>query len=75
MACGHEGDGITLGPITGKLISQYVTGKPLQFELAPELAWSRFHGVDIAALKAKEHENTLALQAIEKEVIASLGKN
>ena len=75
MACGHEGDGITLGPITGKLISQYVTGKPLEFELAHELAWSRWHDRDIAAYKAKEEENTKALRAIEMEVLKSLEKN
>lgn len=75
MACGHEGDGIALGPITGKLISQYVTGKPLQFELAPELAWKRFEHVDIAALKKEAQENTEALQAIERHVLAQMGAN
>lgn len=75
MACGHEGDGITLGPITGKLISQYVTGKPLQFELAHELAWSRWQGRDIAAYKAREEENSRALKAIEEEIVKSLSQN
>ena len=72
MAAGHEGDGITLGPITGKLISQYVTGKPLEFELAHEIAWSRFKNKDIAALKAKEEANTRTLQEIEKKILARL---
>ena len=69
MACGHEGDGITLGPITGKLISQYVTGKPLQFELAPELAWARFKDKDIDAIRKHEAANTTALLKIEREVL------
>ena len=68
VAAGHEGDGITLGPITGKLISQYITGKPLQFEEAKELAWARFKNVDIAALKAEEEENTRALQEVERRL-------
>lgn len=73
MAAGHEGDGITLGPITGKLISQYVTGKPLQFELAHELAWARFKNKDIAALKAHEEENTRALKLVEQDILKKLG--
>ncbi|MBQ1301891.1 MAG: FAD-binding oxidoreductase, partial [Firmicutes bacterium] len=68
-ACGHEGDGLTLGPITGKLISQYVTGKPLQFELAPELAWARFKDKDIDAIRKHEAANTTALLKIEREVL------
>lgn len=67
MACGHEGDGIALGPITGKLIPQYVTEKPLQFPEATELAWSRFKKVDIQALKARENENTRQLQELERK--------
>lgn len=73
MAAGHEGDGITLGPITGKLISQYVTNKPLEFELAHELAWARFKNKDIAALKAHEEENTKALKAVEMEILKKIG--
>jgi glycine/D-amino acid oxidase-like deaminating enzyme len=40
-ACGHEGIGITMGPITGKLISQLITGTDLQLPL-DELTLSRF---------------------------------
>lgn len=41
MACGHEGIGITEGPITGKLISQIVTGQVPDIPLE-ELEYSRF---------------------------------
>jgi len=73
MAAGHEGDGITLGPITGKLISQYVTDKPKEFELAHELAWARFKNKDIAAMKAREEENTKALKAVEMDILKKIG--
>lgn len=41
IAAGHEGLGITEGPITGKLISQMITGVELDIPLG-ELAFSRF---------------------------------
>lgn len=41
MASGHEGIGITEGPITGKLISQMLTEQPLDVSV-DELALSRF---------------------------------
>jgi len=41
MASGHEGIGITEGPITGKLITQVITGQEPDFTLAP-LALERF---------------------------------
>jgi sarcosine oxidase subunit beta len=41
MASGHEGIGITEGPITGKLISQLLTGQKPQIPLH-ELRLSRF---------------------------------
>jgi glycine/D-amino acid oxidase-like deaminating enzyme len=41
MASGHEGIGITEGPITGKLISQVVTGQQPQISL-DDLTLSRF---------------------------------
>jgi glycine/D-amino acid oxidase-like deaminating enzyme len=41
IASGHEGIGITEAPITGKLISQLVTGQPPELSLG-ELALSRF---------------------------------
>jgi len=41
VATGHEGEGITMGPITGKLISQMITGQELDLPVE-ELALSRF---------------------------------
>jgi glycine/D-amino acid oxidase-like deaminating enzyme len=41
IAAGHEGIGITEGPITGKLISQLVSGQPTDLPL-DELKFSRF---------------------------------
>ncbi len=41
IAAGHEGIGITEGPVTGKLISQLITGQPTDVPL-DELAFSRF---------------------------------
>ena len=41
VATGHEGEGITMGPITGKLISQIVTGQDPELPLE-ELSLSRF---------------------------------
>jgi len=42
IAAGHEGIGITEGPITGKLISQLVTGQAVEFPI-DELNISRFN--------------------------------
>jgi sarcosine oxidase subunit beta len=33
MAAGHEGDGITLSPVTGEIIAGLVAGKPARFPL------------------------------------------
>jgi len=41
LATGHEGLGITLAPITGKLISQMITGREAEFSVE-ELSLSRF---------------------------------
>ena len=41
LATGHEGIGITEGPITGKLITQMITGQPLEFPL-DAVSFSRF---------------------------------
>jgi sarcosine oxidase subunit beta len=35
VAAGHEGDGIALSAITGVLIAEYLTGRPLTYPLAP----------------------------------------
>ena len=43
VATGHEGIGITLGPITGKLMSQVITGQEPDIPLEA-LAMSRFAG-------------------------------
>nr|MBC7243847.1 FAD-binding oxidoreductase [Chloroflexota bacterium] len=41
IAAGHEGEGITMGPITGKLISQMITGQKLDLPVE-QLSLSRF---------------------------------
>jgi len=41
IAAGHEGIGITEGPITGKLISQMITNQPLEFPL-DAVSFNRF---------------------------------
>jgi sarcosine oxidase subunit beta len=41
IAAGHEGVGITEGPITGKLISQMITGQELDLKI-DKLSFSRF---------------------------------
>jgi sarcosine oxidase subunit beta len=41
IASGHEGDGICLAPITGKLMSQVVVGEPTDFNI-DKLKFSRF---------------------------------
>lgn len=46
FACGHEGIGITEGPITGKLVSQLVTGQKTEVDIA-ELSISRFHNQSV----------------------------
>jgi glycine/D-amino acid oxidase-like deaminating enzyme len=44
LATGHEGIGITEGPITGKLITQMITGQPLEFPL-DAVSFSRFEKI------------------------------
>ncbi|MEE9541393.1 MAG: glycine oxidase, partial [Candidatus Bipolaricaulota bacterium] len=34
-AAGHEGDGIGLAPITGKLMSEMITGEPTSIATEP----------------------------------------
>jgi glycine/D-amino acid oxidase-like deaminating enzyme len=41
IAAGHEGIGITEGPVTGKLVSQMITGQPPDISIN-ELSFSRF---------------------------------
>lgn len=41
VAAGHEGDGICLAPITGKLVSQLVTGEQTEFNI-DKLNFSRY---------------------------------
>jgi glycine/D-amino acid oxidase-like deaminating enzyme len=41
IASGHEGIGVTEGPISGKLISQLITGEQSEIDFSP-LAFSRF---------------------------------
>ena len=41
-ACGHEGAGITMGPITGKLISEIITGQETTVPIEP-LLLARFN--------------------------------
>ncbi|WP_069997658.1 NAD(P)/FAD-dependent oxidoreductase [Cellulosilyticum sp. I15G10I2] len=42
IAAGHEGDGIALAPITGKLISDLINGKKIKYNIA-ELNLKRFN--------------------------------
>lgn len=44
IAAGHEGDGICLSPITGKLMAQIVAGEPTDFDIS-QLDFSRFDKV------------------------------
>lgn len=48
VAAGHEGDGISLSAITGVLIAQLLTGRPLAYPLEP-FDPSRFAGHTLAA--------------------------
>jgi len=41
IAAGHEGDGICLSPITGKLMAQMIAGEPTDFDIS-KLRFSRF---------------------------------
>ncbi|MGE5485523.1 MAG: NAD(P)/FAD-dependent oxidoreductase [Ignavibacteriales bacterium] len=41
IAAGHEGDGIGLGPITGKIVSEMLAGKDTSVDMAP-LSLDRF---------------------------------
>lgn len=47
IAAGHEGDGICLSPITGKLMAQTVAGEPTDFDIS-KLQYSRFQKVGSA---------------------------
>lgn len=67
ICSGHEGSGIALGPVAGKLISEYATGQELYFPEARELAWSRFTPEKIAAYRKAEQENTRELEEKEKQ--------
>ena len=41
IAAGHEGDGIGLSPITGKMIADMIAGNELMMDISP-LRYSRF---------------------------------
>ena len=43
IGAGHEGDGIGLSLISGKLLAEMVSGRPLSMDVAP-LSFSRFSG-------------------------------
>ena len=49
LAAGHEGDGIALAPITGKLMAQIIGGQSLLFDIT-ELSPSRFQPKERANL-------------------------
>jgi glycine/D-amino acid oxidase-like deaminating enzyme len=53
MACGHEGIGITEGPITGRLISQAILGQEADISFE-QLACSRFARHDQDPQKTKQ---------------------
>ncbi len=67
ICAGHEGSGIALGPIAGKLISEYATGQELYFPEAAELAWSRFTPEIIEKYRRIEQENTRQLEELERK--------
>ena len=41
IAAGHEGDGISLSAITGKMVMQLITGQETDFDIS-QLKFSRF---------------------------------
>ncbi len=41
IAAGHEGDGISMSPITGRMITQMISGEETDFD-STELRYSRF---------------------------------
>jgi glycine/D-amino acid oxidase-like deaminating enzyme len=41
IASGHEGDGISMSPITGKMVAQLITGEPTDFNI-DKLNFSRY---------------------------------
>jgi glycine/D-amino acid oxidase-like deaminating enzyme len=41
MASGHEGDGISMSPITGRMVAQLITGEPTDFNI-DKLNYSRY---------------------------------
>ncbi len=49
IAAGHEGDGICFSPITGKIVSQIVTGKQTDFDVS-RMDFARFDEPDGAAV-------------------------
>ena len=48
VATGHEGAGVALGPITGRLVAQAYCGEPLALDLEP-FAPDRFSGAAVTA--------------------------
>ncbi len=49
IAAGHEGDGICFSPITGRIMSQIITGKPTDFDIG-RMDFARFEtACDMAA--------------------------
>lgn len=51
IAAGHEGDGICLSPITGKLMAQIIAGEPTDFDIS-KLRFSRFREREAATIGA-----------------------
>lgn len=49
VATGHEGGGITMGPVTGLLMAQLITGRSPDIDIS-DLALSRFAGIPDTAL-------------------------
>jgi glycine/D-amino acid oxidase-like deaminating enzyme len=43
VATGHEGSGVALGPVTGRVLAQAYCGEPTAMDLAP-FAPDRFAG-------------------------------
>ena len=51
IAAGHEGDGISLSAITGKMVAQMLKGEKTDFDIG-KLKFSRFKNMDLTKFEA-----------------------
>jgi glycine/D-amino acid oxidase-like deaminating enzyme len=49
IASGHEGDGISMAPITGRMVTQLITGEPTDFDI-DKLNYSRYKNRQAAVI-------------------------